>query len=132
MRNKQMFVTAMLFGLASSWCNASTPDDMQDRRSKTVNLSDLNFNNPNGVQAAYRRIQGAAETVCQPLEGRAWHLQQQHARCMADAMGKAILVVHHPALMALYIQHTPARFRPAETVSSTNAAPQLSNVVVQR
>jgi UrcA family protein len=69
-----------------------------DFLSKTVNFEDLDLSRPPNVGTLYRRISGAAERVCAPLESRDLDLDSKHKACMTKAVSNAVVKVNVPSL----------------------------------
>ncbi len=67
-----------------------------------VHYADLDLVRSPGVVALYRRLQGAAETVCTPLNGPDVGHALMFRHCVADAMSRAVTEVDQPALGAYY------------------------------
>jgi UrcA family protein len=68
---------------------------------KTVTYGDLNLANPQGVERLYRRIVGAAQQVCNALNGRSFEEKQQFSICTSQSIARAVAAVDQPALTAL-------------------------------
>lgn len=68
---------------------------------KTVTYGDLNLANPQGIEQLYRRIVGAAQQVCEPLNGRSFVEKQQFSTCNRQSIARAVAAVDQPALTAL-------------------------------
>jgi len=73
--------------------------------SETVRYHDLNLNSREGVAGLYRRIQGAAADVCQPVEGSrfvnrlfwtGWN------DCVSHAVANAVKAVNNDNLSAYH------------------------------
>lgn len=71
-------------------------------RTCRIHFDDLNLNTNAGTEALYRRIDGAAQVVCQDLEGRELERRRQHDHCQANAISDAVARIHHPHLTAYY------------------------------
>jgi UrcA family protein len=68
---------------------------------KTVTYGDLNLANPQGVERLYRRIAGAAQQVCNTLNGRSFEEKQQFSICTTQSIARAVAAVDQPARTAL-------------------------------
>ncbi len=71
--------------------------------SVTVKYRDLNLNTIEGANTLYRRIRGAARTVCGE-EGRALFEQQAWRACFEDALARAVATVNSPLLTGAHGQ----------------------------
>jgi len=93
---------AILSALAFSFATASRADDGTTPPQVTVKFGDLNVSNPQGAATLYRRIHGAAETVClrMYIDERAyeWHKNA----CLQKVIGDAVIKVDRPALSAIF------------------------------
>jgi UrcA family protein len=67
-----------------------------------VHFADLNLDSPAGTEYLYRRIRWGAGIVCRNFDGREISKQALHARCEAEAIGRAVTEVGHPRLTAYY------------------------------
>lgn len=78
----------------------------QDRvysEQRLVRFADLNLNDSDGVEALYRRIQGAAKAVCGwpgPVAPEWWRPSRT---CTDQAIAQAITTVGNPALTSRYL-----------------------------
>ena len=88
-------------------CAQSVPNDA---RQVAVHYSDLNLDEPQGVQRLYRRIKAAAQEVCD-VNTSDFRLLQIHQRCTSNAISKAVNQVHSAQLRALYIADTQHGWR---------------------
>lgn len=86
---------------------ADMPTDSAPK--KTVSYGDLNLASPQGVERLYRRIVGAAQQVCHPLDGRLLREQQEFAICFGQSIARAVAAVDQPALTALRAVKTGQR-----------------------
>jgi UrcA family protein len=84
---------------------ADTSSDAEAVR-KTVTYGDLNLGNPKGIEQLYRRIVGAAQQVCNALNGRSLEEKQQFSICTAQSIARAVAAVDQPALTALQAMKT--------------------------
>jgi UrcA family protein len=65
-------------------------------RSVIVSARDLDLSKPQGLATLHRRLENAARTVCEPLDGTPLVQQMLYRRCVAQALGAA--VAKHPML----------------------------------
>jgi len=73
--------------------------------SETMRYHDLNLNTPEGVAGLYRRIQGAAADVCQPVEGSLFVnrlFRTEWNDCVSHAVANAVKAVHNDNLSAYH------------------------------
>jgi UrcA family protein len=71
------------------------------QRSMTVTYRDLNLSTVAGATTLYRRIKGAARSVCGE-EGRRFDEQRQWKICYRGAIAGAVAIVHSPLLTAVH------------------------------
>ncbi len=95
------FATACL-AVASTAVHAADRFSDSEPMKKTVTYGDLNLANPQGVQQLYRRIVGAAQQVCDNLNGRSLQAKEQFAICTKQSIARAVSAVDQPALTALH------------------------------
>jgi UrcA family protein len=96
-------IATVLFGGAISGF-AVLPADagVFDAPQVTVKYGDLNISSPHGAAVLYRRIRGAAETVCAPYDrSDLWSKQLLNA-CINKAVLNAVTQVNNFALTAVY------------------------------
>lgn len=67
----------------------------------TVKYGDVNLSTESGARTLYRRIRGAARSVCGE-EGRSIDEQRMWARCVRNSMDEAVATVHSPLVTAIY------------------------------
>jgi len=72
--------------------------------SVTVKYHDLNLNSPEGIASLYRRIRGAADQVCYPLESRELARKALSDECFNHAVADAVKAVHNRTLSAYHWQ----------------------------
>lgn len=72
----------------------------------TVKYGDLNLSTETGARTLYRRIRGAARSVCGE-EGRAIYEQRIWEGCFRGAMDEAVAAVHSPLLTSIYKNENP-------------------------
>ena len=98
------------FGMAALCAGALTAAQANDKdegrivegENTVVKFGDLNLQNPEGVEALYRRIQHAATKVC--WDAQDIHVLTEIARrdCMEHAVAKAVSDVNNRYLTTLY------------------------------
>ena len=74
----------------------------QDAPSVIVHFADLDLTHGDGVAVLYRRLKGAAETVCALQDGRDLGSQMRFKMCWQSTLGAAVTKVDRPALTAYY------------------------------
>jgi len=74
----------------------------QEAPSVIVHFADLDLTHSDGVAVLYRRLKGAAETVCALQDGRDLWSQMRFKMCWQSALGAAVSKVDRPALTAYY------------------------------
>jgi UrcA family protein len=95
------FATACL-AVASTAVHAADKFSDSEPMKKTVTYGDLNLANPQGVEQLYRRIVGAAQQVCDALNGRSLQAKEQFSICTKQSIARAVSAVDQPALTALH------------------------------
>ena len=97
--------TMMIFalGLGFQSAHAAPPQDVPSR---VVQFGDLDLSGSPGAAVLYRRLKGAAETVCDPLDDRQLARHMQFKACVQSAISTAVSKVDRPALTAYYEAHT--------------------------
>ncbi len=104
MKNLKILVAAAT--LATCSVTIAQADDAFEPRSVTVRFADLNTASAQGAAVLYRRLNIAAESVCQDLEpGRELARMSAYANCMQTALGNAVVKVARPALTAYAVAH---------------------------
>jgi UrcA family protein len=97
-----MLVTLATICLAGTATTVRAADMYSDSvHTKTVTYGDLNLANPQGVERLYRRIVGAAQQVCDALNGRSFEEKQQFSICIRQSIARAVAAVDQPALTTL-------------------------------
>jgi UrcA family protein len=92
-------VMIIALGLGYQLANAAPS---QDAPSVIVHFADLDLTHGDGVAVLYRRLKGAAETVCALQDGRDLWSQMRFKICWQSALGAAVTGVDRPALTAYY------------------------------
>ena len=92
-----LIATAIFGTLASSFGTVSAADPSS--AGITVKYADLNVASPSGARVLYERIQTAAQSACNYF----WFkTDADEARCLQNAIAKAVTKVDQPALTAVY------------------------------
>ena len=78
----------------------------QSPQSLTVQFGDLNLNNAQGVDALFKRIKNAAESVCNEFEGRTLKERQLYSDCVDTALSTAIARVDRPTLSRYLVERS--------------------------
>ena len=81
----------------------------QDAPSVIVYFAVLDLTHRDGVVVLYRRLKGAAETVCALQSGRDLGSQMRFKMCWQSALGAAVSKVDRPALTAYYREQFKGR-----------------------
>jgi UrcA family protein len=89
--------TALALGLAAATNAAELADG-----SITVRYGDLRIETEQGAAVLLRRIQRAAERVCEPLEYGTAAKPVRAKACRLEATAAAVSKVDHPMLQAVY------------------------------
>ncbi len=84
--------------LGTSQCWAASPANPP---TQTVRYADLDLSTASGASTLYRRIKGAALTVCGTEGGSLVEIAHWHG-CVNAAIGEAVASVNSPLLTALY------------------------------
>jgi UrcA family protein len=83
--------------------NTAQAEDKAYTAQQVVRVADLNLNDSDGVEALYRRIQGAAKVVCGwpgPVAPEWWRLSKD---CTDQATSQAVTAIGNPALTSRYL-----------------------------
>jgi UrcA family protein len=100
--------TMMIFALALGFQPAHAAP-LQDVPSVVVRFADLNLSRSEGARVLYRRLKGAAEAVCAPLDDRDAARHMSYKVCVQTAISTAVAKVNQPALTAYYAAKTNGR-----------------------
>ena len=95
--NTNAKTTLIVVGLlaAATLIEAARADEVQVGATvPVVAYKDLDLNTKAGVQALYKRIQGAADQVCGNFDGRA----RAHKACIEQATADAVAAVNNQML----------------------------------
>jgi UrcA family protein len=93
--------TIMILALSLGYQLANAAPS-QDAPSVIVHFADLDLLHGDGIAVLYRRLKGAAETVCASQNGRDLGSQTRFKMCWESALGAAVSKVDRPALTAYY------------------------------
>jgi UrcA family protein len=85
---------------AVSLAAAATPDS--NSPAEVVRYADLDLTTEQGARTLYRRIVGAAETVCPQADIRDLARSAQSRSCRQQAIARAVQSVSSPQLAAIY------------------------------
>jgi UrcA family protein len=92
---------AVFLGSLSAVAAAGVAGDEPAMR--TVKFADLDLSHAAGVLALYKRIQYAAQEVCEPLIARDLQAIAISKRCMEQAISRAVADVNAPLLTSYYL-----------------------------
>ncbi len=104
----RFIITMMIFALAIEFQSARAAPQ-QDVPFKVVHFADLDLSRSEGATVLYRRLKGAAETVCAPLDDRDLARHMRFKACVQNAISTAVAKVDQPALTAYYETKTYGR-----------------------
>jgi UrcA family protein len=105
--------TLVLASIVSGTAIAS--DTATEPPMSAVSFADLNLNSAAGVATLYRRIEHAANQVCDyPRETRQIKITVDLRTCKARATERAVLQVGSPALSALHVSRTGRVEKPVQ------------------
>jgi len=100
--------TMMMFALALGFQSAyATPPE--NAPSIVVHFADLDLSRSEGARVLYQRLQGAAETVCAPLDDRNLARHMRFKECVQSAVSTAVAKVDQPTSAAYYEAKTSGR-----------------------
>jgi UrcA family protein len=89
--------TMMIFALAAGLSQAA-----ETAPSVVVRFPDLDLSRSASVAVLYQRLQGAAETVCAPLDDSDLPRHMRFKACVQGAISMAVAKADQPALTAYY------------------------------
>ena len=84
---------------------------------QTVRFADLNLEQAAAVATLYQRVNSAARTVCESMDGPGVAAYERFRSCVAQSTARAVEKVGNPALTAYYNArsgHTVARVASAD------------------
>jgi UrcA family protein len=116
MKNLCSIATIIVLGFAATGVANADP---QAPQSLTVQFGDLNLNNAQGVDALFKRIKNAAESVCNEFEGRTLKEKQLYSDCVDTALSTAITRVDRPMLSRYLAGHSATPRNVSVPVAST-------------
>jgi len=99
-----MMILALALGFQSA--HAAPP---QTGPAVVVHFADLDLSRGEGATVLYQRLQGAAETVCAPLDDRELARHMRFKACVQSAISTAVAKVDQPALTAYHENKTNGR-----------------------
>jgi UrcA family protein len=104
----RFITTMMIFALALGFqsAHAAPPENVP---SVVVHFADLDLSRSEGATVLYRRLKGAAETVCAPLDGGDLARHMSFKACVQNAISTAVAKVDQPALSAYHEAKTNGR-----------------------
>jgi UrcA family protein len=100
--------TMMIIALALGFQSARAAPQ-QDVPFKVVHFADLDLSRSEGAAVLYRRLKGAVETVCAPLDDSMLAGHMRFQACVQNAISTAVAKVDQPALTAYYETKTNGR-----------------------
>lgn len=96
------FTTTMMISALAFGYQLANAAPSQEALSVMVHFADLDLTHADGVAVLYRRLKGAAETVCAAQDRRDPGSQMRFRVCWQTALGAAVAKVNRPALTAYY------------------------------
>lgn len=98
----RLILTATIFAaLTCSIATLSFASDSLDALQVKVKYGDLDVSSASGAATLYKRIQGAAETVCQALKNPDLYPRKLFYICMKKAISNAIIEANEPVLLTI-------------------------------
>jgi UrcA family protein len=97
-----LIATAVLSVLASSFTSVCAAGDNSDIPRVIVKYGDLNVADRQGAATLFRRIRGAAETVCPAFDRNGLESKVRADACVHKAIADAVAKVNQPQLFAIY------------------------------
>jgi UrcA family protein len=85
---------------------AGAGESSNDPPKRVVHFADLDLNHSAGVAALYGRIRFAAREVCGPVQDRVLHSTVGTARCVTQAIARAVADVNVPTLTSYHLART--------------------------
>ena len=113
--------TMMIFALALGFqsAHAAPPQNVpSDVLSVVVHFADLDLSRSEGATVLYRRLKGAAQAVCAPLDGGDLARHWSFKVCVQNAISTAVAKVDRPALTAYYEAKTNGRNATIQTAQN--------------
>jgi len=115
---KNFITVASIIILGFATANVANADP-QAPQTLTVQFGDLNLNNAQGVDALFKRIKNAAESVCNEFEGRTLKEKRLYSDCVDTALSTAIARVDRPALSRYGVDRSAKPRNESVPVAST-------------
>lgn len=103
MKNFFTFASIIALGFATTTVANADP---QTPETLTVQFGDLDLNKPQGVDALFKRIRNAAESVCNHYEGRTLLEKRLYSECVDTALSTAITRVDRPVLSRYLVERS--------------------------
>jgi UrcA family protein len=98
--------TKMTWALAMATVAASAYASSDELPTRRVSYRDLDLSQRDGALTLYRRIDLAADAVCEPLSAWQKFLAEQIRSCHEQALAHAVADVNAPALTEVYAAKT--------------------------
>jgi UrcA family protein len=117
-QNFRRLFAAAAFGTLVSSFTVANADQGVDAPRITVKYADLAVTSPQGAATLYRRIWGAALTVCRPLEDGSLTAKHAMDACIHKAVADAVAKVDQPALFLVYRARNPESAAPVLTAGN--------------
>jgi len=99
--------TLLAVFLGSLSAVAAAGDAGYEPATRAVKFADLDLSHAAGVLALYKRIQYAAQEVCEPLISRDLNSIVTSKRCKEQAIAHAVADVNAPLLTSYYLTNSP-------------------------
>ena len=115
---KNLFSIATIIVLCFAATGVANADP-QSPQTLIVQFGDLNLDNAQGVDALFKRIKNAAESVCNEFEGRTLKEKQLYSDCVDTALSTAITRVDRPMLSCYLGRHSTTPSNVSVPVAST-------------
>jgi UrcA family protein len=84
----------------------TTPSGAQENNSLPVQYGDLDLSRPEGVLKLYKRIEFAAQRVCETYASTELERRQAYLKCYSKAVDDAVRKVGSDPLTAMYLSRT--------------------------
>jgi len=110
-----MMILALTLGFQSAHAVSS-----QNVTSVVVHFADLDLSRSEGVAALYRRLKGAAKTLCEPLNARDLEMQMNFRTCLQSALSAAVANIDRLALTAYHEAQTNSRHETIQIAQQQN------------
>lgn len=103
-------LTTTILSLSTLDARATAPADVDGI---TVSYADLDLDRNAGIVTLYRRIQGAARSVCDVHSGRMLVTKRSYSSCVANAVGSAVVQIDRPMLSEYVARQSGKTLAPA-------------------